>query len=57
MLFSLNSTELRKPTLLYELIKRPELDYFIISPFDDERKLLDRDVQEEVNIQVEVQKE
>lgn len=50
MLFSLNSTELRKPTLLYELIKRPELDYFIINPFDDERKLLERDVQEEVNI-------
>jgi tRNA uridine 5-carboxymethylaminomethyl modification enzyme len=47
---SLNSTELKKPISLYELIKRPELDYFKLSPLDKERLELPEDVKEEVNI-------
>lgn len=48
-LISLNSTELRKPISLYELIKRPELDYFKVQNLDLERPELSFDVQEEVN--------
>lgn len=49
-LLTLNSTELKKPISLYELIKRPELDYFIIAPLDSERPYLKKDIQEQVNI-------
>ncbi|WP_125154225.1 tRNA uridine-5-carboxymethylaminomethyl(34) synthesis enzyme MnmG [Clostridium rectalis] len=48
-LLSLNSVELRKPITLYELIKRPELDYFKVKDLDNERPKLSFDVQEEVN--------
>ena len=48
-LVSLNSTELKKPISLYELIKRPELDYFKVQILDLERPELSFDVQEEVN--------
>ncbi|WP_027626055.1 tRNA uridine-5-carboxymethylaminomethyl(34) synthesis enzyme MnmG [Clostridium lundense] len=48
-LVSLNSVELRKPISLYELIKRPELDYFKIQNLDIERPELPFDIQEEVN--------
>ncbi|MBC2399004.1 tRNA uridine-5-carboxymethylaminomethyl(34) synthesis enzyme MnmG [Clostridium tetanomorphum] len=48
-LVSLNSSELRKPISLYELIKRPELDYFKLKDLDIERPELSFDVQEEVN--------
>ncbi|MFL0248549.1 tRNA uridine-5-carboxymethylaminomethyl(34) synthesis enzyme MnmG [Candidatus Clostridium stratigraminis] len=47
---SINSSELKKPVSLYELIKRPELDYFILEPLDVNRPQLSSDVQEEVNI-------
>ncbi|MHC6181540.1 tRNA uridine-5-carboxymethylaminomethyl(34) synthesis enzyme MnmG [Clostridium sp. JNZ X4-2] len=47
---SLNSSELKKSVSLYELIKRPELDYFNIEPLDVNRSELRQDVQEEVNI-------
>ena len=33
-LVSLNSTELKKPISMYELVKRPELDYFKLAPLD-----------------------
>jgi len=46
---SLNSTELKKPISLYELIKRPELDYFRVEPLDTGRQELSLDVAEEVN--------
>jgi tRNA uridine 5-carboxymethylaminomethyl modification enzyme len=48
-LISLNSTELKKPISLYELIKRPELDYFLVEKLDEGRLPLSFDVMEEVN--------
>lgn len=47
---SLNSTPLKKPISLYELIKRPELNYFNVECLDLERPELDQSVKEEVNI-------
>lgn len=44
------STPLKKPISLYELIKRPELDYFIIQGLDMQRPNLPYNVQEQVNI-------
>ncbi|KGO14681.1 tRNA uridine-5-carboxymethylaminomethyl(34) synthesis enzyme MnmG [Clostridium botulinum] len=44
------STELKKPISLYELIKRPELDYFKVEPLDDKRPSLSDDEKEEINI-------
>lgn len=49
-LLSLNSAELKKPVTIYELIKRPELDYFMVAPLDTERPNLRSDIQEQVNI-------
>lgn len=49
-LLSVNSTEMKKPMSFYELIKRPEIDYFIIEPLDKERPELSYDVKKEVNI-------
>jgi tRNA uridine 5-carboxymethylaminomethyl modification enzyme len=49
-LISVNSSELKKPVSLYELIKRPELDYYIVKPLDLERPNLRSDIQEQVNI-------
>ena len=49
-LVSLNSTELKKPISMYELIKRPELDYFMLSPLDPERPEYTDDIGEQVNI-------
>lgn len=48
-LTSLNSSQLKKPISLYELIKRPELDYYKVRDLDKERVELSEDVQEEVN--------
>ena len=47
---SLGSAELKKPTSLYELIKRSELDYFSLAPLDPEREELSDDVGEQVNV-------
>lgn len=47
---SLNSAELKKPLSLYELIKRPELDYFMVAPLDPERPNLRKDIQDQINI-------
>jgi len=50
ILIELGTVELKKPTSLYELIKRPELDYFKISVLDANRPELPLDVMEEVGI-------
>ncbi|MBA5852007.1 tRNA uridine-5-carboxymethylaminomethyl(34) synthesis enzyme MnmG [Clostridium sp. cel8] len=47
---SLGSSELKKTQSIYELIKRPELDYFKLEKLDVNRKKLSWNVQEEVNI-------
>lgn len=49
-LATLNSSELKKVTSFYELIKRPELDYFNLEPLDKDRPELTFDVKEQVNI-------
>lgn len=49
-LTTLNSVELKKPISLYELIKRPELDYFILEKLDENRTSLSDNVKEQVNI-------
>ena len=49
-LVSLNSTELKKPISMYELIKRPELDYFMLASLDPERPEYTDDIGEQVNI-------
>lgn len=49
-LLNLDSAELKKPISFYELIKRPELDYFNTKELDSERTDLPLDVQEQVNI-------
>lgn len=46
----LGSSELKKPTSLYELIKRPEVDYFLLAPLDLERKEFSKDIGEQLNI-------
>lgn len=48
-LISLNSSQLKKPMSLYELIKRPELDYYKVKELDKCRVELAEDVKEEVN--------
>lgn len=47
---SIGSSELKKPISLYELIKRPELDYFMVEPLDSEREQFPYDIGEQVNI-------
>jgi tRNA uridine 5-carboxymethylaminomethyl modification enzyme len=47
---SIGSAELKKPISLYELIKRPELDYFNVNILDEERQHLPEDIQLQVNI-------
>lgn len=49
-LISLNSTELRKPISFYELMQRPELDYFQLNQLDQERPELPSDVGDQINI-------
>ncbi len=46
------STELKSGSSLYELISRPELDYYMIAPIDDTREELPEDVKEQVNINI-----
>ena len=50
LLVSLDSSELKKTISLYELIKRPELDYFKLELLDTDRPDLSFDVKEQVNI-------
>lgn len=49
-LISKGSVELKKPISFYELIKRPELDYFSLSELDQERPDYDYDIGEQINI-------
>ncbi|SHI27009.1 tRNA uridine-5-carboxymethylaminomethyl(34) synthesis enzyme MnmG [Clostridium intestinale] len=50
ILLALDSSELKKPISMYELIKRPELDYFSVSRLDEERVDLPYNIGEQVNI-------
>ncbi len=52
LLIKYNSSELNTATTLAELIRRPELDYEILEAIDKERKPLDYDVIEQVNINI-----
>lgn len=47
---TLESTELKKNISLYELIKRPELDYGKLAPIDKDRPELEDDITDQVNI-------
>ena len=49
-LVSKGSTELKKPISFYELIKRPELDYFSLVELDPERPTYSDDIGEQINI-------
>lgn len=48
----LNSAPLRTPTSIYDLIKRPELNYEILKDIDPERPELLREIRIEVEIQI-----
>ncbi len=50
ILVKLGSTELKKPISFYELIKRPELDYFSAVELDPERPEYPDNVGEQINI-------
>ena len=47
-----NSTPLKTGTTLGELIRRPELDYEMLAELDPERPLLNRGLDEQVNINI-----
>ncbi len=47
-----NSTLLKSGSTLAELLKRPELDYFVLAEIDDKRPDLPYDVAEQVNINI-----
>lgn len=49
-LVSINSTPLRKAINFYELMQRPELDYFQLAKLDPERPVLSDDIGEQINI-------
>ena len=46
------STELKTGATLAELVRRPELDYFMLTEIDKKRPILAEDVQEQVNINI-----
>ena len=45
----MGSTELKKPISFYELIKRPELDYFSLESLDIDRPDYEDDIGEQIN--------
>lgn len=47
---SLDSSELKKAVSLYELLQRPELDYYSLAELDVDRPELPEDVIEQINI-------
>lgn len=49
-LISKGSVELKKPISFYELIKRPELDYFSMAELDPDRPNYNEDIGEQINI-------
>ncbi len=51
ILESINSKPLKKPTTLYELIKRTELDYNILYLLDKDRPtIIDKDIIDQINV-------
>lgn len=50
ILVKLGSTELKKPISFYELIKRPELDYFSVAELDLDRPNYPDNIGEQINI-------
>ncbi len=52
VLMRYNSTALKSGTTLAELVKRPELNYFVLAEIDEKRPALPEDVQEQVNINI-----
>ena len=52
LLESLNSTLLKSGTTIAELIRRPELNYKVLAPIDQERPELPEDVCEQVEINI-----
>lgn len=52
LLIRYNSTALKSGTTLAELVKRPELNYFVLAEIDEKRPVLPEDVQEQVNINI-----
>ncbi len=51
-LSSHGSTPLKTGATLAELVRRPELDYFMLTEIDKKRPILAEDVQEQVNINI-----
>lgn len=49
-LISIGSTELKKPIKFYDLIKRPEVDYFSLAGLDPDRPNHPDDIGEQINI-------
>lgn len=49
-LLSIGSTELKKPIKFYDLIKRPEVDYFSLAGIDPDRPNHSDDIGEQINI-------
>ena len=49
-LLSINSTPLKKPITLYELIKRTELDYNKVEILDKDRTYISDDISQQINI-------
>ena len=49
-LLSLGTAELKKPISMYALIKRPEVDYFVLAPLDLDRPNYTKDIGEQVNV-------
>lgn len=49
---SINSTELKTGSSLAELLKRPEINYETLSSIDENRKPLDKEVTEQVEINI-----
>ena len=49
---TLNTTELKSPTTLADLIKRPELNYDVLEVLDTERQKFSREVKMQVEIQI-----
>lgn len=52
LLFELGSTELKTATTLYDLIKRPELDYEKVIVFDPEREELSKEIKMLVDTEI-----
>ena len=49
-LVSIGSNELKKPIKFYDLIKRPEVDYFSLAKLDPDRPDQSEDIGEQINI-------